>query len=71
VRRARRGPELRLKERTNEEWVVHPLDGADLARVVGSRNAHPVLASDVLHLGRQPIRASRGLDRYMTAVEVS
>jgi hypothetical protein len=52
VRRAWRGPQLRLVEGAHEERVVDPFDGADLAGGVGGCNAHPIFACDVLQLGR-------------------
>jgi len=68
VRRAWRGPELRLIQGAHEEGVVDPLDGPDLAGGVCGRDAHPVLARDVLHLGREPIRARRVLSDALTAI---
>jgi hypothetical protein len=55
VWRARRGSELRLVQRANEEWMVDAFDRPDLAGTVRRRNAHTVLAGDVLQLGREPI----------------
>ena len=52
VWRAGGGPQLRLVEGAHEEWVVNPLDGADLAGGVGGCNPHPVFARDVLQLRR-------------------
>jgi hypothetical protein len=47
-----RGSELRLVQRGHEEWVVDPLDGADLAGGVGGCNSHPMFTRDVLQIGR-------------------
>jgi hypothetical protein len=52
VSRASRGPELWLIEGADEEWVVGPLDCADLAGGIGGCDAHPMFARDVLHLWR-------------------
>jgi hypothetical protein len=65
-----RGPELWLIERAYEEWVVDPLDGADLASGVGGCDAHPVFARDVLHFGREPVRARCVLDGMLAAVQL-
>jgi hypothetical protein len=69
VRRTRYRPQLRLVQRSQEEWVVDPLDGADLASRVGGSNHHPVLICNVLHLGYQAICTGRVLDHLKDAVE--
>ncbi|HEV2034738.1 MAG TPA: hypothetical protein VGU71_11180 [Candidatus Dormibacteraeota bacterium] len=70
VWRAWRGSELRLVQRAHEKWVVNPLDGADLAGDVGGCDAHPMFASDVLQLGREPVRARGVLDDALSAVQL-
>ena len=52
VGRASRRPQLRLIEGADEEWVVDPLNRADLACGIGGCDAHPMFARDVLRRGR-------------------
>ncbi len=63
--------QLRVVERAHEEWMVEPLDGADLSRRMSGCNAHSMLAGDVLHLGREPVRARCVLDGMPAAVQPS
>lgn len=69
MRRTRTGAKLRLIQSTHEKGVVRPLDGSDLASGVGSGDPHPLLARDVLYLGRQSVRARCALHSLQGAIQ--
>lgn len=67
--RASGGSELWLVQRGYEEWVVDTLDSPDFTCAVDACNSHSVFARNVLHLGRQSVRACRVLNDAVSAVQ--